>query len=162
MRLRPAFAKALKGAAIAAVLSLSVPAAGPASAENFGYAVVPTQIIYPGEEIDPKRVAMVEVTNRNLIAGYAREISEVQGLVTTRTLLPGRTIMVSGLRQPFTVKRGDKIFLVYDNGGLRITASGTPLADGVIGELIQVRNTDSGIILSGTVMPDRSVLVVEK
>lgn len=162
MRLRPAFAKALKGTAMGAVLSLSLPAAVPALAENFGYAVVPTQIIYPGEEIDPKRVEMVEVTNRNLIAGYAREISEVQGLVTTRTLLPGRTIMVSALRQPFTVKRGDKIFLVYDNGGLRITASGTPLADGVIGELIQVRNTDSGIILSGTVMPDRSVLVVEK
>jgi len=71
-------------------------------------------------------------------------------------------IMVGALRQPYSVKRGDKILLVYDNGGLRITAAGTPLADGTTGALIQVRNTDTGVILSGTVMPDRSVLVVQK
>ena len=82
--------------------------------------------------------------------------------MTTRTLLPGRTIMVSALRQPNTLKRGDKILLVYDGGGLRITAAGTPLADGATGDLIQVRNTDTGVILSGTIMPDKSVLVVQK
>ena len=35
-------------------------------ADNLGYAVVPTQIIYPGEEIDSKRLQTVEVTNKNL------------------------------------------------------------------------------------------------
>ena len=133
-----------------------------AHAETLGYAVVPTQIIYPGEEIDAKRLQTVEVTNKNLAHGYAQDIAQVQGLITTRTLLPGRTIMVGALRQPYSVKRGDKILLVYDNGGLRITAAGTPLADGTTGALIQVRNTDTGVILSGTVMPDRSVLVVQK
>ena len=152
---------ALMKGAIAALLAamLAIPYA---FAENLGYAVVPTQIIYPGEEVDAKRLQMVEVTNRNLAKGYAQDVSQVKGLVTTRTLLPGRTIMIASLRQPYTVKRGDKSLLVYDNGGLRITASGTPLGDGVVGELIQVRNTDTGVIVSGTVMPDRSILVVQK
>jgi flagella basal body P-ring formation protein FlgA len=156
-----AISKALKRAAKAALVlaPLAVPVA---HAETLGYAVVPTQIIYPGEEIDAKRLQTVEVTNKNLAQGYAQDIGEVQGLITTRTLLPGRTIMVGALRQPYSVKRGDKILLVYDNGGLRITAAGTPLADGTTGALIQVRNTDTGVILSGTVMPDRSVLVVQK
>lgn len=162
MMFRPAIKKTLKIVLLGSALSASVPASAPVFADALGYAVVPTQIIYPGEEIDSKRLQTVEVTNKNLAAGYARELSEVQGLVTTRTLLPGRTIMVSSLRQPYTVKRGDKILLVYDNGGLRITAAGTPLADGVIGSLIQVRNTDTGVIISGTVMPDRSILVVQK
>lgn len=161
MTFRPAIAKALKSVLLGSALSACM-LAGPALAGNLGYAVVPTQIIYPGEEIDTKRLQTVEVTNKNLAAGYARDIAEVQGLVTTRTLLPGRTIQVSALRQPYTVKRGEKILLVYDNGGLRITAAGTPLGDGVIGELIQVRNTDTGVIISGTVMPDRSILVVQK
>lgn len=156
-----AISKALKRAALAALVL--APFAAPAThAETLGTAVVPTQIIYPGEEIDAKRLQTVEVTNKNLAKGYAQDISEVQGLITTRTLLPGRTIMVGSLRQPYSVKRGDKILLVYDNGGLRITAAGTPLGDGTTGELIQVRNTDTGVILSGTVMPDRSVLVVQK
>lgn len=148
-----------------AVLASVIPAmlvAPDAFAESLGYAVVPTQIIYPGEEVDLKRLQKVEVTNRNLAKGYAQDMSQVQGLITTRTLLPGRTIMIAALRQPFTVKRGDKILLVYDHDGLRITASGTPLADGTVGELIQVRNTDTGVIISGTVMQDRSVLVVQK
>jgi flagella basal body P-ring formation protein FlgA len=52
--------------------------------------------------------------------------------------------------------------LVYDNGGLKITAAGTPLNDGVVGDLIKVRNTDTGVIISGTVRPDSSILVVQK
>ncbi|RYE55019.1 MAG: flagellar basal body P-ring formation protein FlgA [Rhizobiaceae bacterium] len=156
-----AISHALKRAAMAALV-LAPFAVTAAHAETLGYAVVPTQIIYPGEEIDPKRLQTVEVTNKNLAQGYAQDIGEVQGLITTRTLLPGRTIMVGALRQPYSVKRGDKILLVYDNAGLRITAAGTPLADGTTGALIQVRNTDTGVILSGTVMPDRSVLVVQK
>lgn len=152
---------AIRRAALAAFVP-AVFAASAARAETLGYAVVPTQIIYPGEEIDAKRLERVEVTNKNLAQGYASDISQVQGLVTTRTLLPGRTIMVGALKQPSAIKRGDKILLVYDNGVLRITASGTPLAEGAVGELIQVRNTDTGVILSGTIMPDRSVLVVQK
>ena len=161
MMFGPAISLDVRMMALAAVF-LATFAASPARADSLGFAVVPTQIIYPGEEVDPKRLQTVEVTNRNLAKGYAQDISQVQGLITTRTLLPGRTIMIAALRQPYTIKRGDKILLVYDNGGLRITAAGTPLADGVIGELIQVRNTDTGVILSGTVMPDRSVLVVQK
>jgi flagella basal body P-ring formation protein FlgA len=151
----------VKRVALAAVVTV-MSAASAARAESLGYAVVPTQIIYPGEQIDAKRLKTVEVTNRNLAQGYASAINQVEGLVTTRTLLPGRTIMVGSLKQPSAMKRGDKILLVYDNGSLRITAAGTPLADGAVGELIQVRNTDTGVILSGTIMPDRSVLVVQK
>jgi flagella basal body P-ring formation protein FlgA len=151
----------LKRAALAALVPAMF-AVSVAHAETLGFAVVPTQIIYPGEQIDAKRLKLVEVTNRNLALGYASDVNQVEGLVTTRTLLPGRTIMVGGLKQPSAVKRGDKILLVYDNGVLRITAAGTPLAEGAVGELIQVRNTDTGVILSGTIMPDRSVLVVQK
>jgi flagella basal body P-ring formation protein FlgA len=156
-----AFSNGLKRAALAALVPAMF-AATAARAEDLGFAVVPTQIIYPGEEIDAKRLKTVEVTNRNLAQGYASAIDQVEGLVTTRTLLPGRTIMVASLKQPSAVKRGDKILLVYDNGVLRITAAGTPLGDGAVGELIQVRNTDTGVTLSGTIMPDRSVLVVQK
>ena len=145
-----------------AVLGLSLLMPCLAQAEGLGFAIVPTQIIYPGEEIDATRLQRVEVTNANLLPGYAKEVAEVSGMVTTRTLLPGRTIMVSSLREPYTVRRGDKIKLVYDNGGLRITAAGTPLADAIIGQSIRARNTDTGVIIAGTVMQDGTVLVEQK
>jgi flagella basal body P-ring formation protein FlgA len=151
-----------KGAAHAAALMLVIACSPAALAEDFGYAIVPTQIIYPGQQLDANLLQRVEVTNPNLTPGYAQQESDILGMVTTRTLLPGRTIQVSALRQRFTVKRGDKVLLVYDHDGLKITAAGTPLQDGVVGNLIPVRNTDTGVIINGTVMQDSSILVVEK
>lgn len=146
-------------AMVAAALALM---SGPALAGELGTAVVPKTIIYPGQEISAEQVNVVDVTNPNLVEGYARSLHEVEGKVTTKTLLPGRTIMLSALREQWTVRRGDKVVLVYANGGLRITAAGTPLSDATAGALIKVRNTDTGVIISGTVMADGSVLVAQK
>ena len=69
-------------------------------------AVVPKRIIYPGEELDAGQLEEVEVTNPNIVKGYAETIADVSGLVTKRTLLPGRVILTSALREPFAVSRG--------------------------------------------------------
>jgi len=127
-----------------------------------GYAVVPTNIIYPGEEIGQNQLRELEVTNPNLAGGYARSIQEVEGRVAKRTLLPGRTIPVSALREPFAVKRGNSLRLTFTIGGMLISASGTPMQDAAIGDVIKVRNLDSGVIVTGTVMGDGSVQVVAR
>ena len=56
-------------------------------------AVVPKRIIYPGEEIQAGQLEVVEVTNPNIVKGFAQNVDEVSGLVTKRTLLPGRVIL---------------------------------------------------------------------
>ena len=142
-----------------ALLGLLVADAALADART---AVVPKRIIYPGEEIQPGQLEVVEVTNPNIVKGFAEDISSVSGLVTKRTLLPGRVILTSALREPFAVSRGSTVQLVFDNGSLVIRASGTPLEDAAVGELIKVRNKDSGVIVAGTVMDDGTVHVVAK
>jgi len=146
-------------AVLAALAGLCV--AGAALAE-VRMAVVPKRIIYPGEELQSGQLEEVEVTNPNIVKGYAERISAVTGLVTRKTLLPGRVILVSALREPFAVSRGSTVQLVFDNGMLVIRAAGTPLQDAAVGELIRVRNKDSGVIVSGTVMADGTVHVVAK
>ena len=125
-------------------------------------AVVPKRIIYPGEEIDAGFLEEVEVTNPNIVKGYAENISAVSGMISKRTLLPGRVILVSALREPFAVSRGTTVQLVFDGGSLVLRAAGTPLQDAAVGDLIKVRNKDSGVIVSGTVMADGTVHVVAK
>jgi flagellar basal body P-ring formation protein FlgA len=139
-------------------LSLSV---SPASAE-MGTAVVPLQIIYPGEVISAGRVEEVDVTNPNLSGGYAQKVSEVAGMVSKRTLLPGRTITLAGLREPYAVTRGTPIRIVFAMGTMTISAGGTPLEDAAVGDVIRVRNTDSGMIVNGTVMADGTIQVMAK
>ena len=146
-------------AALVALVGLLVADAALADTRT---AVVPKRIIYPGEEIQAGQLEVVEVTNPNIVKGFAQNVDEVSGLVTKRTLLPGRVILVSALREPFLVSRGTTVQMVFDNGSLVIRASGTPLQDGAAGELIRIRNKDSGVTVSGTVMADGTVHVVAK
>jgi flagella basal body P-ring formation protein FlgA len=83
-------------------------------------------------------------------------------MVSKRTLLPGRVILVSALREPFAVSRGTTVQLVFDGGTLVLRAAGTSLEDAAVGDLIKVRNKDSGVIVAGTVMADGTVHVVAK
>ncbi|CAD7054969.1 flagella basal body P-ring formation protein FlgA [Pseudorhizobium endolithicum] len=140
-------------------LLLAMPAA---AAAGMGTAVVPKQIIYPGEEISVAAVEEVDVTNPNLAGGYARTVEEVSGMVSTRTLLPGRTIALSGLREPYAVRRGSSVRLTFSIGNMTISAGGTPLQDASVGDLIRVRNTDSGVTVNGTVMADGTVQVMAR
>lgn len=145
-----------------AVAALAVCLATGTAAADYGYAVVPVATIFPGETITEARVHEVEVTNPNLAPGYARSVDEVLGLVTKRTLVAGRTIPVSSLREAFAVKRGATVRLVARSGSMTISATGTPLADALVGDVIRVRNLDSGVTVSGTVMADGSVEVLHR
>jgi flagella basal body P-ring formation protein FlgA len=135
-----------------------------AAAEDLGMgkAVIPTEAIYPGDIISGAQLEEVEVTNPNLTGDYAKSIQEVVGRVSKRTLLAGRTIAISALRQPFAVTRGSNARLVMSMGDMTITAAGTPLDDGSVGDNIRARNLDSGIIVNGTVLENGTIRVVAK
>lgn len=145
-----------------AFLAVLLAGAGSPVFAQMGTAVVPTSTIYPGEEITPGKVEEVAITNPNLTGEYARRSKEVVGMVAKRTLLPGRTIPPSALREAFAVTRGSAIRLTFTIGNLTISASGTPLENAGVGDVIRVRNTDSGLTVSGTVMADGTVQVMAK
>lgn len=158
MRFRPS----LRSSSRLAIIAVAAWASCVAAAQSAETAVVPKQVIYPGETIAANQIEVVTVTNPNIAGGYARIAEEVVGRVTKRTLLPGRTIPVNGLREAFAIKRGANVRLTFSIGNMVISASGTPLTDAMVGDLIKVRNTDSGSIVSGTVMADGTVQVMAK
>ena len=126
------------------------------------HAVVPTQTVYPGETLTASQLEEVAVTNPNIAGGYAQSIAEVEGMISKRTLLPGRTIPVASLRPPYAINRGANIRLTFTLGSMTISASGTPLTDASVGDVIKVRNLDSGVIVTGTVLADGTVQVMAK
>ena len=126
------------------------------------YAVVPTQTVYPGETLTASQLEEVPVTNPNIAGGYAQSIAEVEGMISKRTLLPGRTSPIASLRPPYAINRGANIRLTFTLGSMTISASGTPLTDASVGDVIKVRNLDSGVIVTGTVLADGTVQVMAK
>ena len=121
---------------------------------------VPAATIYPGEIIDD--AALVDRKFSTAMLGklpLANGRAMIVGKVARRTLLPAQPIPVGAVAEPEVVKRGVPVQVVFQEGGLTIVTTATSLQSGGIGDLIRVRNLDSGLIISGTVQADGTVRV---
>jgi flagella basal body P-ring formation protein FlgA len=81
------------------------------------------------------------------------------GKVARRTLLPGKAIPVIGVADPKVVLNGSQVRVVFEEGGLTISTYATALQAGGVGDVIKLRNPESGLILSGMVQADGSVRI---
>jgi flagella basal body P-ring formation protein FlgA len=134
--------------------------AAPAKAQNVIAVPVPTVTLYPGDTITAEQLTdrRFRMSSRNMQAvALTREI--VVGKVARRTLVAGQLIPQNAVEDLRIVKRGVPIRVVFAEQGLTIVAYAEPLQSGAIGEMIRVRNIDSGTVIVGTVQADGSITV---
>jgi flagella basal body P-ring formation protein FlgA len=139
------------------VLSLVLLAGEPARAAELELPV-PRVTLYPGDAIGEEQIverAFIAHTVARSTIHEARE--SVIGKVARRTLLPGQPIPLNGVRDPYLVTQGKNAVVVFEEGGLTITANAMALQNGGVGDLINLRNVDSGTVIKGTVAPDGTV-----
>ena len=121
---------------------------------------VPTIVLYPGDVIrDGVLVDRDFALDPQAAGGMVEDRSVLVGKVAKRTLLPGKPIPMNGVGEPKVVSNGAQVRVVFSEGGLTISTYGAALQAGGVGDLIKVRNPESGIIVTGTVQPDGSVRV---
>ncbi|MBA1140883.1 flagellar basal body P-ring formation chaperone FlgA [Mesorhizobium neociceri] len=167
----PASRSALCRTALILALAGGVPAFAQESADQQGAQVasnqaagevvlIPNRVIYPGELIDTAALKPVTLLpGKHRPDAVATQAEELQGKVAKRTLLPGRYIPVAALRDAWLVEQGAAVQVYFIAGDLTISATAVSLQPGAAGDLIKVRNTDSGKIFSGTVMADGTIRV---
>jgi flagellar basal body P-ring formation protein FlgA len=148
-------AGALLSAAIVAIVGSC---AVPAPAQE-ALAPTPRVVIYPGDVIRDDMLADVAEPARDSSGPYVEQRALIVGKVARLTLLPGHAIPFSGVSNRKLVANGAEVKLIYSEGGLFIMTTGAALQDGSIGDIVRVRNSDSGVTVSGAVQPDGSVRV---
>ena len=137
----------------------AIPFAFAAHADRIAF-IVPSQIIYPGQTIGNAGLQEKMFTIKASAAGsYVMSAEQLVGKVARKTLLPGQPILVTAVNEPNLVQRGVPVALVYNTGALVITAKGVAMEPGHSGDFIKVRNIDSGIIVSGTLLADGTIQV---
>ncbi|WP_187968111.1 flagellar basal body P-ring formation chaperone FlgA [Aquibium microcysteis] len=143
---------------VAAATLLAAAPHGPAMATDT--AVIPKRVIYPGETIDAGALSEVPVRNPARITTEIAYLAEdIDGKVAKRTLLPGRFIPLSSVREAYVVEAGSPVEVNFIQNGLQITTMAIPLQPGSIGDMIRVRNADSGAVFSGIVLADGTLRV---
>lgn len=146
--------KTLLAAALAPLAAATLPAFAQETV------IIPTRIIYPGETISAD--ALEEVPLRRQLknpSSVALAVQQLDGKVARRTLLPGRMIAVGSVRDAYLVEPGSPVQVMFVHGGLQIAISGVPLQSGAAGDVVRVRNIDSGAVVSGIVMADGTIRV---
>ena len=122
--------------------------------------IIPTRVIYPGETITGDLLEEVPLRRRlKNPQAVMLAIGQIDGKVARRTLLPGRMIPVNYVRDAWLVEPGSPVQVRFVHAGLEISVAGVPLQAGAAGDVIKIRNVDSGIVFTGTVMADGTVRV---
>jgi flagella basal body P-ring formation protein FlgA len=119
---------------------------------------VPVVTIYPGDTIRDGMLTDREFAENGGPAIVDERLALV-GKVARRTLLPGKPIPVGAVEDARVVSNGAQVKIVFQEGGLVITSYAAALQNGRVGDLVRVRNLDSGVTISGTVLIDGSVRV---
>jgi flagella basal body P-ring formation protein FlgA len=145
---------------LAAATGAALAQADEPASTSYDVLPVPAVTIYPGDIIQD---AML--TEQHFLPGtrsrfpVVLERSAVIGKVARRTLVPDRLIPTNAIAEPEVVTSGALTRAVFQSSGLSMTASVVALQSGTLGQLIQVRNVDSGRVVAGIVQPDGTVRV---
>ncbi|MGO9771075.1 MAG: flagellar basal body P-ring formation chaperone FlgA [Roseiarcus sp.] len=134
-------------------------APGPGALAQDAAMPTPKVVIYPGDIIRDDMLADLPAETAVGFGPFAESRSALVGKMARRTLLPGAAIPLAGVDNPRLVANGAEVKLFYMEGGLTIVTSGAALEDGKAGDVIRVRNSDSGVTVTGAVQPDGTVRV---
>lgn len=103
--------------------------------------------------------SMVQQPLHQLPAGYMEDNSELLGKQLTRTVAAGKTLTRNMLKSPIMIKRGQQVVLIAQNHNFEVRVSGKALANGAVGDRIQVQNLSSKTVVEGTINAQGAVLV---
>ncbi len=145
---------------IALLVATAVVGVTTASAGERGVAMVVRTIIYPGDVI--REDAVVEQVMPAGPGGFSNIYpgrEDVIGKIARRTLLRGQPISASELREKDAVKQGRTYTLIYRTPGLSLRGTGVPLQSVGAGQLVRVRNPDTGNIIEARATADETLIV---
>lgn len=144
---------------------LMVATAGAAVAQSGGGVLmpVPTSTLYQGDVLSEDMLTEQRFfPSASQLPAYHTSREAVVGKVARRVLPAGHAIPINAIREPYLFKEGERVSIVFTMGGLSIEASGFAIQPGVLGNMVSVKNADTGVTVRGIVQADGRVQVAEK
>ncbi|MBL4703391.1 MAG: flagellar basal body P-ring formation protein FlgA [Flavobacteriales bacterium] len=121
--------------------------------------VVAVQPIFRGQIISAGNVAKEEREVTRLNQGYFSKPDRVVGSIAKRSINTHQVILPRSLSKPKLVNKGESISIQAIGAGLSIKAMGVALADGSLGDLIQVKNSKTQRIIEGRISAPGQIVI---
>ena len=142
------------------VALLAIAGHGPQAVAEIRDLPVPSVTIYPNDIISGSLLIerRFRVTSTSVV-GFATNRASIIGMQSRRRLSAGKPIPLAALGIPVAVRRGATVSASYSELGFSISASLIALQDGAAGDVIDARNTSSGVLVRALVRPDGTLQV---
>jgi len=131
----------------------------PVKVSLFADIVVASRPLSDGRILRAEDIKLVERDIASLHSGYYTDSVDVVGKKTRRAVTLGTVITTAMIKEPVTVKRGQRVSLVAATRGMEVRMAGVAMTNGATGERIEVRNLSSKKIVEGTVLSAAAVQV---
>lgn len=112
-----------------------------------------------GEALVTNSIEIRKVPLQDLPLNAIRSMSELAGLEASRALPAGTALSLNTLKARQLIKQGQQVVIWASGRGIQVKMAGTALKNGSAGELIPVRNSNSGRIVQAAVVDDSTVQV---
>ncbi len=112
----------------------------------------PVRWIKPKEIVRAEDVIAMTVTVPSLTHDFVLDLSDVIGKIVLRPLPPRQPIRKAFLDEPPVIRKGDRVMIEVRQGGLLVQTIGLAKATGKLGDMIPVKNQNSGREVLGRIM----------
>jgi flagella basal body P-ring formation protein FlgA len=112
-----------------------------------------------GEKIQLSHLTLQQRNLAKLQRGYFKDLKQVTGNISKRSLKAGTAVNPSMINLPIIVERGQRITLRVQHPGLAVNMKGIALKKGRKGDSIKVKNSSSNRVLYGTIIHSDLVLI---
>ncbi len=120
--------------------------------------LVAAAVLPRGTVLNETHVALADVDTSSVGSPAFEAVADVMHSELVRDLRPGQPIRVQDVRLTVLVKRGQTVLLsVGQAQGFQITARVEAMQDGRMGDKVQLKNSESGKMLSGVVKGPNNV-----
>ena len=110
------------------------------------------QTLPRGSHLTPAMLSWVDIPSTSWAGHHLSDMAAAQGAELTRDMRPGQVLSKNDIRPSVMVKKGQLVTIhIGEAGKMSISAQLQALQDGRIGETINLKNPESGRMLSGVV-----------
>ncbi len=127
--------------------------------EPLTYIPVLRESIRNGSIINATDIETIKMPLNRINHDVFMDAKNMIGKTARRMVMAGTPVKESELEEPRIVERGEAVTLIYQNGSMRLTASGRAMEFGAKGDVIRVTNLQSSKTINAVVTGQQEVTV---
>jgi len=131
----------------------------PVMVKKYGDVVITSRSLTRNTQLTSDHLQIVKKELNRYRRGYYKTIKEIIGLITRRPIQADSVLTPTMLKPAYLVKKGETVHIIALLGGLEVRMVGKALANGIKGEVINVKNLSSKKIIQTVIIQAGQVAV---